>query len=65
MTSFTNLPSNFILSKAPFIAAAPSLVAETLAKVPPKDPNAVLTADTIYTSFMIFFIKNSAKLLIN
>ena len=47
MTSSTNSGFNSILSSAPFIAVAPSLVLEILAKLPPKLPMGVLTAETI------------------
>ena len=53
--------SNFILSNAPLIAIEPNFVDETPAKVPPKEPNGVLTADTIYTSFFIIEIIICAK----
>jgi hypothetical protein len=43
-------------SKAPLIAVDPSLVAGILARLPPKLPIGVLTAATIYTSFIICFM---------
>jgi hypothetical protein len=41
-----------ILSKAPFIAAAPNLVAGTVDRLPRKLPIGVLAADTITTFFI-------------
>src|SRR5689334_23068521 len=51
-TSCTSLGSNLILSRADLIACAPNCVADTEAKLPPKLPIGVRTADTIYTSFL-------------
>ena len=56
-------------SIAPLIAAAPNLVAYTFEKTPPKLPIAVLTAETITTSlifyFLNFYIQIYVKLLIS
>ena len=41
------------LFNAPFIAIEPSSVAGIFAKTPPKLPNGVRTAETIYTSFFV------------
>ena len=48
--------SNLIFSMAPSIAIAPNFVAGTEDNAPPKLPIGVLTADTITTSFIIFFV---------
>jgi hypothetical protein len=45
-------------SIAPLIAVAPNQVADTDAKLPPKLPIGVRTADTITTSFIICFFMN-------
>ena len=52
-TSVTSSGFTPAFANAPFIAIAPNLVAEILAKLPPKLPIGVRTADTIYTSFII------------
>ena len=46
-TSSIFFGSTFPFSNAPLIAAAPNSIAETLAKIPPKLPKGVRTAETI------------------
>jgi hypothetical protein len=43
------------LSIAPLIAIAPNCVEDTVDKDPPKLPIGVLTAATMYTSFISFY----------
>ena len=52
-TSSTKLGSKLILSKAPFIAAAPRREAETVDNEPIKLPIGVRTAETITTFLLI------------
>ena len=58
MTSSTSSGDTPALSSAPFIANAPNRVAEISANMPPKLPNGVRRAETIYTSFFIMKIYN-------